>query len=366
MKKRDMILLTLLFLTLFPLTTAYELCDETVSEDELEIIEIIDPSQTNEINWIWNPTEKVDIEVKVRNRNFTTRNFQLKLFFLDDDLIEKNITTAETNPSKIISLVEDEFETLNFSFQLKEPNQNTYYLYAKLYDANNESICTSLKAASTSEEATITIEQEEKIIVIRNVNGPTNITPGLEAKYTVEVINLGNIKEDKVLVVVYNANFKIREEQEIVDLAVEESKTVTFNFTIPANATTQQENLIFTTEYDYNNETGHYYQSSDKVKIFSIQIEDSQQQATLINETENQMQPNQTQNQTTSTSETEFKPISIPYLWPIIITILLIVIIVISTFFFLKYKRDRYMETPSTASTAVTDYVKSIQKQSSP
>ncbi len=356
-----MIILTLLFLTLAPLTIAYKFCDDTISEDYLEITEITDPSQTNEATWEWNPAESINIRVEARNKNLTTRTFSVELYFLDDDLVEKNITTTDIRPLQTISIERAQTGTLNFSFQLSEPKQNTYFLYAKLFDPNNDTICTSLKATSTSEETTIKIKEEEKIIAVRNIKGPTNVTAGSYIEYITEIINLGNIKEDRILVVAYNADLGIREEQEIIDLGVEESKTVKFNFTIPTNTTKPQEDILFWTEYDYNNETGHYYQSSEKTKAFPITISASNILAIQINNTQNQTtQINESENQI---PVTEIQEIKTTYFWPILITTLIIIIIITATFFFLKYKKNIYMEEPSSAPTPASTYVKKIQEE---
>ena len=363
MGKRNVIILTLLFLTLAPLTIAYKFCEDIISEDYLEITEITDPSQTNEATWEWNPAESINIRVEARNKNLTTRTFSVELYFLDDDLVEKNITTTGIRPRQTISIERAQTGTLNFSFQLNEPKQNTYFLYAKLFDPDNDTICTSLKATSTSEETTIKIKEEEKIIAVRNIEGPTNVTAGSYIEYITEIINLGNIKEDRILIVAYNADLGIREEREIIDLEVEESKTVKFNFTIPVNTTKPQEDILFWTEYDYNNETGHYYQSSEKTKAFpitisasnipEIQINNTQNQTTQINESENQI------------PVTEIQETKTTYFWPILITTLIIIIIIAATFFFLKYKKDIYMEEPSSAPTSASTYVKKIQEEAS-
>ncbi len=370
MGKRNVILLALLLLTLAPLTSSYEFCENATSENELEIIEIIDLAQNDEENWEWGPTEQVTVRVEVENKNFTERNFQVELFFIDEDQVIKNITTDNTNLIKTISLEEDISETLNFSFQLDNPSNDIYHLHAKLSDPNDENICTSLKATSSSTEATITIEQEEKIVVVREVTGPVNTTTGSLVEYTVEVINLGNTEEERVMVIIYNANFNLREEKEIIGLKSEALKIVTFNFTIPSTTTSQQENILFSTEYDYSNETGHYYQSSAKAKIFSIQINSGNNTETQTNPTEetqnqtgiSQNQTNATQNQTeifqNQTEEsTEDKKTTNSYLWPIAITLSLITIIIITTLLLLK-KKPSY--TTESSSSKVKEYVENI------
>ena len=345
---------------------AYELCDDPVDTDELDIIDIIDIEQEYIENWEWAPNEEVTIEIEVKNANFTERDFQVELFFLDENNeIKENFTTSSENLIQTISLDEGERGILNFTFKLDEPEEGeAYYLYAKFYDDNNETICTSLKAKSESEEATITIEEESKIIFVRAVSGPTEIIAGSKVEYTVEVINLGNVKESKVLVVFYNADLKIRETREITDLEIEKSQNVTFNFTLPQNTSAQSQKFSFSAEYDYNEENGNYYEFSEKSKIFSVQINASTSQATETNQTENQI-TELIPNQTTQTNQTEnnSENTPTPYLWPIIITFILITLIIIGTFLFLKYGKRSYTETPSDTPTPASVYVKKIQTQ---
>lgn len=362
MKKRNVILFLFLFTIFIHLTLAYELCDETISKDELNIISIIDSSQNSEAEWIWTPSEKLNIEVTIENKNLTTRNFQLELFFLDTELKKRDILTSKSNTTKTISLDKEEKQTLNFSLQLDNPNQDSYYLYAKLYEIDNESICRSLRATSEHEETNISIAEEEKIIIVRNIEGPTNITAGSKLEYTAEVINLGNIKEPRVLVIIYNANLKIREEKEIIDLGVEEKKNVTFNITIPQNATLREENFLFSTEYDYDNETGFYHQSNNKDEIFSVRIESTENQTTKINENQTtEISNNSNQNTSTPQTQNPSKESSLSILWAIIPLIIAILIGVVA--FFLLRKKE-YIETPSTTPSAASTYVKNIQNSS--
>ena len=363
MVKRKVIFLTLLLLTLIPLITAHELCDNRISEDKLEIIEITDSTQTDETTWSWEQNDDIITNITIENKNFTERDFQLELFLLDEDLIAVNFTITNINPKQTISLDVNETKTLNLSFKLKELTHPFYYLYAKLTDENNESICTSLKATSTSEESKIEIVQEEKIIIVRKVEGPTNITAGSKVEYMVEVINFGSSTEDKVLVVVYNTNLKIREEREIENLEAEKSKTVTFNFTIPKNASLTKETFLFSTEYGYNEENGLYYQSSDKLKTFYTQIIQNQSIQTIPTQNETVQIENQTTNETAPIIQEKSSEASqIPYLWPIIITLLIIIIIIISMFLFLKYKKNNYVNNTS-SSTPANAYVEKIQKE---
>lgn len=363
MRKESVIFSILFILTLVSLTTAYEFCENTTLKSKLEITEIIYQEQANETTWTWGPTKEITIEVEVENKNFTQRDFEVELFLLDENSNIEKLTSNTADTTQTISLNTDQTKTLTFSFQLKEGISGTYSLHAKLTDPSNESICTNLEAASTGDEVTIEIESEEKIIIIRNINGPTEIIAGSQAEYIIEVINLGNVEEDRVLVIVYNANLNIREEKEIIGLGIEESKNVTINFIIPKNTTTQEEIFLFSTEYGYQNKTGFYYQFSDKDKILLVQIETQASQ--VENQTENQTQAIPEENTTTQTETqaTEKDTSETSYFW--IILIISVVLIITAIFFFLKYKGEPKIETevPTTNTSAASDYVKSIQNK---
>lgn len=362
MKKERVIFSILFLLTLVPLSTAYDFCENKTLQSKLEITEIIYQEQADEMTWTWGLAEELVIEVKVENKNFTQRDFEVELFLLDENSNIEKLTSDTADTTKTISLNANQTQTLTFLFQLREGIGGTYSLHAKLTDPNNESICTNLEAATINNEVTIEIESEEKIIIIRNVDGPTNAAAGSNVEYIVEVINLGNVKEDQVLAIAYSANLNIREEREIINLEINEMKNVTFNFTIPENSSIKEELFIFSVEYGYQNKTGFYYQSSDKDKVLLLQIQEPTNQVETQGQAKEQIQKNETTPETTTTKDTT----EIPYLW--IVLSISIIIIVIAIFLFLKYKEVPEVETPTTTATpttAASDYVKSIQKGAS-
>lgn len=348
--------------------SAYEFCEETISENILKIRTIIDNSQSNEESWTWSPTEKVSVEVEIKNKNLTQRTFTLELFTLNEDLNPKNITTSENDLVKTFTLEESEIKTINFTFTLDEPGEKTYYLYAKLFDPNNKSVCTSLKALSESEETTINIEKDKNIITIKNITGPTNVTLGEPTNYTVKVINLGNTKEDRVSVTAYNTKLGIKEKGEIIGLGVEETKSVTISITIPKNATTMQiEKLLFIAEFEYDNETGYYYDSVDKAKGIGMRIiTPPNETITKQNETINTTtQINQTiikQNQT-NLKEKNLENTITNNAFLITASILGIIIIITIVFFLKKFLKNS-SKNPKTQSTAINDYIQKIKKTS--
>ncbi len=364
MGKRTVLILALFFLILAPYATAQNLCSHNIAKDKLEIISIKDNTQTNETNWLWSSKENVSIEVRANNKNLTGNNFQLKLFFLDSGRKEKNITTDYKNMTKAITLQKNESKTFTFSFQLAEPKRKIYYLYAQLLDRNNNTICTNLEASSINAPTTINIEQKQKIIIIQNITGPKNVIEGSLANYTATIINLGSETEPQVLAVLYNTKLKIRKGIKILNLKPQQTKTVIFNLTIPQNITSGENQLFFSTEYSYKNETDFYYESANKAKIFSIQIKTKKptQDKTIIKK---QIMPtnNRTENKTASPTKTEKNTPS--YFWPIIITIFLIMLIMLIIYLIIRYNKKEYFNTYSENITPANEYVKKIQEAES-
>lgn len=370
MGKRKVIFLALFLLTLAPLISSLEFCNNRADESELEIRSIIDTEYEEKTTWPWEPEEDVTIEVELKNRNFSKRDFQIELYLLDEDENIKNNFTEPRAPTplKSISLNEGESGTVTFSFKISENEGDIYYLYAKAYAENDPTICTSQQAIEKGDEANIEIVEEEKIITIKNITGPTTIIPGEEVKYTIEVSNAGNKKESNVLIVAYNAKMELRESKEILDLEVGIPKTATLNFTLPTNTTLTQEKILFTVEYDYDEEKDYYYRSSDKAKVLIVEISPTTTNET--NQTQNQAATtiNETATATTQTSnetaqEENSSSTSIPYLIPILITVLLIALVIAAVFFFLKFRKDMYLDEETSSPTPASTYVKNIQEK---
>jgi|APSaa5957512622_1039677.scaffolds.fasta_scaffold04641_4 hypothetical protein len=367
MGKRSVIFF-ILILMLGVQVNAEELCEEDVGEDNLEIINIEDFNSIDDDNWLWKPSEKLTIEVEIKNDNYTTRDFDLELILLDSDYgIIDNFTTSGTNPKKTINLDEDEIIKTNFSFQLDNIKAGNYFLYGKLYATNNESICTEQKARSPNKEVEIEIEGEKRSILIKKINGPTDITAGSKTEYTVEIINLGNVLEERVLVIAFNANLKLREEEIITNIAIGKTANATFSFTIPTNTTATQERIIFGIEYNYNSKTGNYETLSQDTKNIQVNIVSTQAKThtattTSQNQTENKS-ISSTKTNSTSTNKKILSAIKIPSLFWLIIPTILILLGLIGIGFYLNSKRKKKFAVETIKSDSKTnDYLKKIKQ----
>jgi len=364
MKKR-IVIPFMLFLIFATLVNAAELCENMVEDTELEVMWIEDPSRVGEDEWTWAPNENITIEVRVKNENYTERDFEVKLFLLAENYdVQENFTTSDNDIIKTVSLDIEESETIEFSFQLEEMEAEDYFLYAKFYDKVNESrFCTELRARDEGDEIIVEMKDKKRLIVIKKIYGPKEIIPGSTIEYTAEVINLGNTDEGQILVKVYNSALQLNQEEEISGLAMEEMKNITFGFTAPDNLTKEQQ-IIFAVEYDYNNATGNYEEFSDNNNIFTIEIKQNATTPKITNETA----PLTTEQNTTppeaeesSAAKGTEEPINL--LWITIPSTLLIIIIAIVVFYF---TRRRSGVPPVSPATKVKKYVEKINGGNSP
>ncbi len=243
-----------------------EVCEnEKVDEDELEITRIRDETKDIENKWEWAPGNNIKISLDLENKDYSQRNFLVELIFLDENNEEISLADDSDDTREETNLDENEDDEINFNFNLKsEVKEEKYTLYARAYSEENENICTSLKAESKSSPAIIKIEKEERKVIVTNIEGPKNMTTSSNTKYTATITNLGSKDEDRVLAIVYNYRLNIKEKIEILDLKSGERKTVTFDISIPNNASIARHTLLFSTEYEYRESQDYYKSASDE------------------------------------------------------------------------------------------------------
>ena len=187
MIKRKVVIVLLLLIS-FTQISALELCQNKTSADLLEIIKISDTTNTQN-NWTWTTKENVKISVEAENKNISQNDFIIELFFYDEDeQLENNFVQDGNSITKTINMSEGETTTTNFAFEVNNIPSGTYSLYVKITNENNETICTSLRAETENNKINISVKQENKLVVIRNITGPSTISPGVYAEYIVNII----------------------------------------------------------------------------------------------------------------------------------------------------------------------------------
>ncbi|NPE26574.1 hypothetical protein HNV12_01055 [Methanococcoides sp. SA1] len=356
MKKEGITFLIILFALSLAQVSAIEPCTARVAEENLEIIAITD----EEASWSWTTGEERNIQVEITNGNYSERDFEIELLFYDQDNVLETNFTQETL-IETVTLNESETTIANFSATPNDMPAGEYFLYAKLTDSNNDSICTSLQAETESQKINITLGEEEHLAIIKTITGPTTVTVGSTAEYTVEIKNIGSAEEERVLAIIYNAAFQIREEKEIFGLGIEESENITFNFTLPSSATPQNDTILFSVEFNYDSTSGIYQNEALKDKVIPIQIISSTQiPISTQNETtpQTQTEQNQTISQETTTpttteteAESTFKLPDLPYL---LITSIILLITAIAAALFFYFKRKKSPPTTQTITPSMT------------
>ncbi len=240
-----------------------ELCEDgNVDKDDLEITKIIDNEDENDEKWNWAPGNEIEILVDVSNKEYTERDFVVELIMLDEDKNEVEFTQSGTEEE--VRLDEGEDDTVEFNFELRSDiSEGDYNLYAKIYDEENEDICTMLKAEEVSNYKQIKIEKEENNAIVSSVSGPEEIQANSIVQYTAKITNLGSDEEEKVLIILYNNALGLRETIVVENLESGQERDAVLSFTLPENSTLGQHKILFATEFEYDNKKDLYRGSSD-------------------------------------------------------------------------------------------------------
>lgn len=243
-----------------------EICEnDKVDEDKLEITNIKDEIKDNENKWEWSPGNNIKISLELENKDYSQRDFAIELIFLDKNDEEIFLADNSDDMQKETNLDENEDDDLSFNFKLRSDiKEEKYSLYVKAYDKDDNDICTSLKAEDKSNPITIEIKKDERKVIMTKIEGPNNLTTSSNARYIATITNFGSENEDKVLAIIYNYQLKIKEKIEIQNLESGEEEIITFNISIPENASLSRYALLFSTEYEYNEEKDYYRSSSDE------------------------------------------------------------------------------------------------------
>ena len=243
-----------------------ELCENDNTDiDELEITKIIDELKDNSEAWTWAPGNDIKISLDLENKAYSERTFTTELIMLDKDNNEIQFSENLDDLKKEKEINENDKEQFDFYFTLKSDiKEEEYTLYAKSHDKDNDNICTSLKAQDKSSPKIIKIKRSERRVIMKKIEGPTEAETLSEVQYTATIVNLGSEDEEKVLAIIYNFRLNLTEKIEITNLNSGEEETITFNFIIPENASLSRHAILFSTEFEYNENQDYYKSYSDE------------------------------------------------------------------------------------------------------
>lgn len=159
MKKN--VILTLVIILLTSQALAFEFCtDRQQNENNIRLISVDDMLKENAKLWTWQPLQKIELEIRVENKNNYEATYVLEVVFKDG---EKTIEIAKDSDDlkKEFSLDANERKSVSLEFEIsEEPDADTYDLYVKLYKKNNE-----------DEECVENSEEKAKIEIIEICEG---------------------------------------------------------------------------------------------------------------------------------------------------------------------------------------------------
>jgi len=321
-----------------------ELCENgNVDEDDLEIKGITDGQDDNEETWEWKPGNDIEIAVDLKNRGYSSREFVVELIMFDENNKEIIFTEDSENPEKETTLDEDESDDVKLYFTLSpEIEEGEYTLYAKAYDENDENICTSQKAESSSNPEIITIKRPQRKVAVIDVLGPTEVKTHEKISYTITITNLGSKDEEKVSALAYNYKLGIKELKEVSNLDSGETENLTFNFAIPENASLSKQAISFSVEYEYNSRLDYYESESDDEDSIRHYITISQgtpEEKQTANETITEPTQNRTNIPTATISGNVVKDSDGAFNWIIIIGLLALALV--GGYLFIKPKKHK-------------------------
>jgi len=100
--KRATAYLTLIFtlLILISQVNAFKFCDNGENgENKLRIISVDDMEKQNPLEWSWQNSEEIEIEVRVQNKEESRKEYKIELIFIQNDE-EKRIVEYKENLKK--------------------------------------------------------------------------------------------------------------------------------------------------------------------------------------------------------------------------------------------------------------------------
>jgi len=237
----------------------------------------------------WELFDRVEIEVEVENygtESISSVYLEMKIL----DSTGKDVTKyfdLENDEINLGKLSDDSDDTATFvipsvpvSSNLKDGN---YQIYVKAYKKGSEAtICTDTFNSATSQRVEISSQYSEGIVVDTSTIDVLESLCGSQAELTFSVYNVGDSKEESVLVTINNPELGVKQSKVISDLQDGDKETVSFTFNIPTNLTKKEYDLYISTFFDYDDgdvyEEDSYDQNSfdDLDEDFNVRLKVSQ------------------------------------------------------------------------------------------
>lgn len=220
----------------------------------------------------WNTMDNVTIDVDVRNYNTSSKKVkvELSLYSLEDDSFVK-LDGNKDLLEQSIRITDGSTETFSFSFKVTPKfKEGDYKLYVKAYETSNEETqCTSKIDSEFSKSVSITYNTDEDV-VIDEINAPTTLSCGSSDTVSFKVYNLAWGDDEDFSASMSIPELGIKSQYDKFTLNDGDYKTVSFDLTIPENASEKIYRLSLKALYDYSSstffkDTGDNYYTTVKV-----------------------------------------------------------------------------------------------------
>lgn len=219
----------------------------------------------------WKLLDIIEVEVTVDNNGDDDVNDVFVEFGLFDSAGKNYVgdlefENADEEEYDIGRIRDGSDETITFSFKVPADFEDgSYRLVVKAYsdDLGEDEECTALSNDHDVEDkyTNIDIQREDdegRFIAFDNIEfTPAEGTCGERILMTFDAYNVGDEDQDRVKITLKSSEFGIDEFYEITsDLDIGDKETISFEFTVPQDATDKFYSLRLSAQYDYKN--GNY------------------------------------------------------------------------------------------------------------
>jgi hypothetical protein len=229
----------------------HNFCGSDFNTSEIEIKYIKDKSSGDD--WEWKPLDEIEVEVKVENNGEDDEDYDIELIFLDDgdnDVSDEIVEDDDDLLEEDVEIESDKNEEITFNFAIDgEVDADDYRLFAVVSRSGQ---CNFQEAEEPGEEIEIDIKKSSHDVIVREVEGPSNLEAGSTMAFEVKISNIGSKDEERVKIIAYNSALGINVQKEIEDLDEGDSETLTFNIQFPSSVDEKLYKIRFSTEFDYD------------------------------------------------------------------------------------------------------------------
>lgn len=232
-------------------------------------ISIDDADDGNDWDDDWRVADEIEVKVNnLENNADDDYKFDVSLFFFQGNVDASSDMVDDTDDLELSNLRIDEGDDADalFNFKVDGNADGSYAVWVKA--ENGDAGCYAKKVAD------IAVDQEsgEYAIVTAVKSMYSTASCGDTIELSAEVTNIGEDDSDMVKVNLYNKDLGINTYQEIANLDSGDSTTVNFMFTVPTNAVQKLHSLIFSTEFEYDNDEDNYDSESDSIDDYTFKL----------------------------------------------------------------------------------------------